>query len=458
MATTLEQYWTDEVARLDVRLTAQTTDVNAQRNALLAAQAAQLAAGNAVRTESEKVAAARKALAGIPMPADGHPLLVAMEQALVALAEAQVALASADRAVQTAGAELARKEAERAALESERADAERKRVQEEKARELRQAMVDKLTTGDLSTLAADAAAAIAASETTARARVEGEFPTSATPAKNFLERARARRAIVRDALKSADTVEAAAYAADVSALAKAERDFAAAVTAVRIVADAAPRLAADSATLARLAALPAPNPPHTYPILTRWQHDRLHDPDKKDDREDALAKLTDIDDAQVAVQSAQRTYDLALHAAMKVEPDKTQAQLDSSTVSAEHDALDEKLDSLQEKRADMSADEHALVQAWFAAVPDNLWDELEKLDTARARLASLAGSPSPSDLVNALGAAETALTTALTNARLAKRKQDGADAAARRATARLTAERETVTSRSRAYAHSAAMF
>lgn len=458
MATTLEQYWTDEVARLGARLTAQTADVNAQRDALLAAQAAQLAAGNAVRSESEKVAAARKALAGIPMPADGDPLLVAMEQALVALAEAQVALASADRAVQAAGAELARKEAERAALEAERADAERKRTQEEKARDLRQDMIDKLTTGDLSTLAADAQAAIDASETTARARVEGEFPTSATPAKNFLERARARRGIVRDALKSADTVEAAAYAADVPALAKAERDFAAAAAAVRTAADAAPRLAADGATLARLAALPAPSPPDSYPILTRWQHDRLHAEDLKDDREAALAKLTDIDDAQVAVQSAQQAYDLALHAAMKAEPDKTQAQLDSSTVSAEHDALDEKRDSLQEKRADMSADEHALVQAWFAAVPDKLWDELEKLDTARARLASLAGSPSPSELVNALGAAETALTTALTTARLAKRKQDGADAAARRATAKLAAERETVTNRSRAYAHSAAMF
>src|SRR5262249_47525815 len=162
-----------------------------------------------------------------------------------------------------------------------------------------------------------------------------------------------------------------------SALAKAERDFAQAVAAGRTVTDAAPRLAADNATLARLAALPAPNPPDTYPILTPWQHDRLHDATKKSAREDALGNLPAIDNAQVAVQTAQDAYDLALHTAMKAEPDKTQAELDSSTVSAEHTAVNDKRKDLQGKQNDMNAAERATVQVWFAAVPDKLWDELE---------------------------------------------------------------------------------
>lgn len=457
MATTLEQYWTEEVARLDTRISAQKTEVTTQRNALSAAQAAQRAAAKAVQAETDNVAAARKALAAIPMPADGDPLLVAMEDALVALAAAEVTLANADRDLLTATAELARKEAQLTSVEAARTDAERQRVQEQKLRAARQAMIDRLSTGDLATIMADAIAALA-NEPTARARVEIEFPANATAAKNFLERVRARRGIVRDALKNAEGVEAAAFTADMSGLAKAERDFVQAVAAVRTVTEAAPRLAADSATLARLAALPAPNPPDTYPILTRWQHDRLHDADKKSDREDALAKLTAIDNAQAAVQTAQQTYDLALHAAMKAEPDKTQAELDGSTVSAEHDALDEKRDDLQDARDDMSDAERDTVQTWFEAVPDKLWDDLEKLDTARARLTTLSIAPTPGDLINTMQAAETALTTALTNARATARQQGGADAALQHASGQLNAERETVNTRAQAYAHSAVPF
>jgi hypothetical protein len=456
MATTLEQYWIDEVTRLDARLIAQKAEVTAQRTAVSAAQTAQRAAAKAVQTETDNVAAARKALAAIPMPADGDPLLVAMEDALVALAAAEVTLANADRDLLTATAELARKEAQLSSTEAARAEAERQRVQEQKARAARQVMIDRLTSGDLSTIAADAIAALT-NEPTARARVESEFPTNATAAKNFLERVRARRGIVRDALKNAEGVEAAAFTAYVSALAKADRDFVQAVAAVRTVTEAAPRLAADSATLARLAALPAPNPPD-YPILTRWQHERLHDATKKPDREDALAKLTDIDNAQVAVQTAQQTYDLALHAAMKAEPDKTQAELDSSTVSAQHDALEEKRGDLQDARDEMNAAERETVQTWFEAVPDKLWDELEKLDTARARLGALSVAPTPGDLINTMQTAETALTTALTNARATARQQDGADVALKHASGQLNAERETVTSRAKAYAHSAVPF
>jgi len=458
MATPLEQYWTDEVNRLTARRIAQHADVIAQRAALTAVRAMQLTASGAVKMQSDAVDAARRALAGIPMPADGDPLLAAMELALVGLAEAQAALADADLAAQAGSAELARMEAEGTLLDASLAAAEGSKAQEMKARDARQAMIDKLTSGDLATLAADAAAVLAASGATARARVEGEFPTSTTNAKSFLKRVRARRAIVEESLKSATAAETAAYGAGESLRAQKQRGFERAAAAVRWAAEAAPRLAADAATLARLAALPAPNPPGQYPILTRWQHDRLHDATKKTARESALAKLTDADTAFAAARNAQQAYDLALHAAMKAEPDKTQAQLDATTLATERGTLTTKLADLSTARGAMTADELAAVKSWYAAVPEKLWDELDKLDTALARLAALVGPPAPADLITALAAAETAFADALKDERLAARQEAGADAALVRAAAAQLAERETAASRARAFAHSAALF
>lgn len=457
MATTLAQYWTDEVTRLSARLVTQRAEVAAQRATLLAAQALQLSASDALRTQAAAVEAGRKALAGIPMPADGDPLLAAMELALVALAEAQAALASADLAAQAAGAELKRQQAQESDLDAALAAAKAMVTQETTARATRQVMIDKLTTGALSTLVADATAVLAASEATARARVEGEFPSSATNAKNFLKRARARRGIVEDSLKTAGVVEAAAYAADTSALAQAQRAFDAAAEAVRVVAEAAPRFDADKATLERLAALPAATAT-TFPIVTRWQHERLHDASKKTARENALAKLTDVDLALIAARTAQQAYDTALHVAMKAEPDKTQAQLDATTLATERGTLTTKLGDLATARGAMTADELAAVKAWFAAVPEKLWEELDKLDTALARLAALVGPPTPANLIATLTSAETALTTALTADRLARRQQAAADAARARAAGAQAAERETASTRAKAYAHSAALF
>jgi len=55
MATTLEQYWTDEVARLDTRITAQKAEVKTQRDALGVAQTAQRDIAKAVQTDKEPI-------------------------------------------------------------------------------------------------------------------------------------------------------------------------------------------------------------------------------------------------------------------------------------------------------------------------------------------------------------------------------------------------------------------
>lgn len=455
---TLKQYWNDEVSRLTAALSTQRTAVSALGAQLLAAEAAQRGAAIDVRTQGDAVSAARSALSAIAMPADGDPLLTNMETALAALAAAQATLADGELAVLGLRAELARQEKRTRSLDLALAEAQNALATETTRASARAAMTDALTTGAQATLAADAAAALTASEATARARVESEFPTSGTAAKDFLKRARARRAIVEDSSTAAATVATLAHAASNSALAQAQLAYDAAVAAVRRTADAAPILAADAATLAMLAALPAPNPPDSFPILTKWQRALLHDTSKKAAREDALAKLAAIDAAQIAVRAKQTAYDAALHAAMAAEPDKTVAELDATTLSTERGKLDGKLAELATARAAISATESATLQAWFAAVPETLWQALESLDTATARLGALKGPPTPADLITSMNNAEAALVTALTAARLVERKTAGATAAELRASGASLAETESRGQRARAYARSSAPF
>jgi hypothetical protein len=466
MATTLKQYWTDEVARITARLAALDTELNALRGTptivgtLGTAQAALADASSDVTAQAKAVDDARKALAAIPMPGDGDPLLVAMEDALIALADARASLADADRDVQARTADLTRLLGQQAALQAALAEATAALARANKDADTRLAWTTALTTGEISTLAADAAAALAASEATARSRVEGEFPSNAAAEKDFLTRARARRALPLSSLAQAVTVETAAVNADAAALAEARRAWDAAVDALRLTVQAAPRLAADTATLQRLAALPAAHPaaPASYPVVTVWQHNRLHDAGKKADRENALAKLKDVEDAAADVRAAQTAYDNALHAALVADPDKTPAELDAGVVKPKKDEVVTKQALLATKRAALSADEIHAVKGWFAAVPDTLWDALDKLDTAAARLKALVGPPAPAALISAMNTAEATLAAALEAARHAARQAAAADLAEQRAAGLLAAELDTAAARSAAREHGATLF
>ena len=446
--TTLKQFWSDETTRLSARLASLDAELAVLRGSgaipgsLALAQDAQAAAANAVTTQTRAAEDARKALANIPMPGDGDPLLLAMEQALVHLADARASLASSDLDVQARTAELGRLQAQQAALQAALTEATKALAQASTDAATRQTWADALSTGALKNLAADAATALAASEATARARVEGEFPANATPAKDFLTRVRARRSLPQDALTQATAVEAAAFAARASALARAQRSFDAAAQAVRQAFDAAPRLAADTAVLQRLAALPAPTPAPaaSFPIATVWQHQRLHDAAKKTERENALVKLAEVDAAAAELRAAQAAYDTALHTAMAANPDKTPAELDAGAAKAKKDDLSAKQAALAAKRGALSADETHRVKAWFATVPDTLWNALDQLDTATTRLGALVGPPAPADLVANLLAAEAALVTALNAERLAQRKLDAAELARQRAAGLLAAD------------------
>lgn len=459
---TLTQYWSDEVTRLGGALNAARGALALLRGAVLTAEATQRTAADLVRSHSDAVAAARRALAAIPMPADGDPLLAAMEAALVALHATQAVLAEGQRNLLTLRARLQDAEATVQRLTAELAAAQATLDRETRAADARQALAARFDPGgSLANLIPDAQAALTAHRTTAVARVEGEFPTSATPAQDFLGRARARARLVRDIAASAVDVERPAYAAANPALAVAQRDFDAAVAALQSTADAAAQVAADIATLERLAALPAPNPPDSYPILTRWQHDLLHDPARQARREATLALLTAVDEARRAVIPLQVAYDQALHAALKAEPDRTVADLDATTLSAQRGALDTALGQLDTARSAYAAAapaDRALLDAWFAAAPDALWEALDALDGAASRLEKLTGSPTPGDLAVAMNAAEVSLEAALRAAREAERQTLGGQRALQRATARLGAERDTVAGRASAMARSSTLF
>ena len=457
MASTLKQYWLDESARIDAERAAHLIVATALRAQTLAAQASQRSDADALAAAATAVDAARAALAKIVMPADGDPAIAALEAALEALNAARVTLARDELGVQALRAELAREEATLAALVGQLGSAQTTAKTEDAALQARQAVADRLTIGDLASLAGDAAAALAASAATAAARVESELPASGTPAKSLLGRVRARRALIEGSAHAAASVQALAFAAANTLLAKAQADFDAAVAAVQALAVAGPRLAADAAALAALAALPAPVPPN-YPILTRWEHDLLFDATLQAAREAALANLTAVDDAQGAVRSAQTAYDTALLAAMKAAPDATQAELDAGAANAERGTLDAKLALRVTARGGVSGADAAALAAWFAAVPDKLWDALDLLDGASVRLTALVGPPTPANLVAAMGAAETALATALTAARSAEARAVGAQRALARACGIALAERETRAQRERAYVRAGAMF
>lgn len=463
---TLTQYWSDEVTRIGNALTNAQAELTALRSAVLGAELDQRNAAALVRSQGEAVAAARRALAAIPMPADGDPLLTEMEAALVALRAAQVAVAEGQLSVLSLRAELQACEQRVQRLSAELATAIAESDQAQQAALARQTLADKFVPGgSLENLIPDALAALAASQADATARVESEFPTHGTASKNFLGRVRARAKLVRDIAASAADVETSAYAAIDStpsgALSVRLREFVAAVGALQAVADAATQAGVDAQVLVRLAALPALNPPLSYPILTRWQHNLLHDTTKKAKRESTLAKLSAVDAARAAIIPAQVAYDKALQAARKNEPDKTQAELDTSTLSTQRTALDAKLGDLATARNDylaLDVADRQLLDEWFAAVPDNLWDALDALDGAVARLEKLSGSPTPGDLLLAIDTADTALEAALRAAREDARKQLAAQLAWQRANAHLQAERASSAGRASALAHSSVLF
>jgi hypothetical protein len=447
---TLTQYWNDEVSRIETALAAAQSDLALLRSAVQSQELTQRANTDGVRQHADEVAAARRALGTIPMPADSQPLLDAFASAIAALRASQSAIALDGYELLFDRATLTRGEGMVQQLTADLAEAKTASTKATQAEAQRAALVAKFQAGgSLENLVVDAKAALTDHEATAKARVESEFPNNAAAEKSFIARVRDRAALLTEIEVSAAQVEAPAYLACKGAVASLQRDFDAAVAQLQDIANASAQVAADSATLARLAALPAPNPPTSYSILTRWQHDLLFDAAKEAQREATLATLTDVDDARRALIAKQEAYDKALNDASLTEPDVSLADLNATTLATEKGELDTALQDLQDAHdayAALSADDRKALNEWFAAVPDTLWDALGALDAVLSRLHTLAAFASSaalaSSLTTAITTAETAFEAALRAARITQRQKRGAELACSRAQGNYQAWRD----------------
>lgn len=445
---TLTGYWQSEADRIQQTLTEARArmatlrqDGQVARQALRAVQDQALTAANAQDT-------LRAALARIAMPADAKPLLNALNAARVSQAQAQSEQLRlegllAEWAVETDGLSQRMQ-----ALEAEAEVVARAWRQAQAEAAARAGFVAELQAGRWQDAVADATAALAAHEATARERVEGAFPASDATKPLLLQRLRDRAEAARDAHAQAELVEQATYAPAHPALAQAQRAHARAWAAVQAYADAAAHVADDTAALAALAALPTPLGP-----LTAAQADRLRfegNAPRLARAEAMLALLKDVDDAEDTLRAKQAAYEQAWAAARAAKPDATLAALHAADLKAPLKARDDALKARKEAHKALTEHaDHGLLQAWLADVPDTLWDALDRLDGARARLNRLKSGTALSQLLSALTLAESQHADALQAARLAQRQQAAAQQAWAILAARAEAEQARLLRRAR---------
>ncbi|MEK8086428.1 hypothetical protein WNB94_08430 [Aquabacterium sp. A3] len=425
---TLITYWQSEASRiLQAQAEARARLATLRQEGAVTRQALRTAQDQALTAAAEQERL-RAALARVTMPADATPLLndlsaarVAQAQALSDQAEAEGVLAQQAFDQDVLSRWLQALEADAAQVDVELAQAQAEAT-------ARTAFVNELQTGRWQEAANDATAALAAHETTAKARVEGAFPATDPAQPLLLQRLRDRAEAARDGTLRAQSRAQSAHAAAHPALAQAERAHAQALAAVREFADAATKVADDVDTLAALAALPAGRGP-----LTDAQAARLAfngDAALLAQAEAALALLKAVDDAEDTVRSKQSAYDLAWAAARATTPDATLAALHAGAIKTPFDELTAaKLNRRNAHTALAAHADHPLLQRWLADVPDALWDALERLDAALARLKRLKDGTPLSQLLSALTLAESQHADALQAARLAVRQREAAQAA-----------------------------
>lgn len=461
--TTLLEARTDETNRIKAALAANAAAATAAGAAEAAGTAALTAAAQQVTAARTAVEAARRALAAIPTPADGGPLLIAMRDAVAALLRAEAAQASAAALPKEARAMLARLSARATTLKAALAAAAAAEAAEGAAEARRTAWKAAAVAPPISALPQAAAAVLAGDGVAAAAKIEADIPANAAPERSLLAQIRARRAHGGRAASDAAAREAQALAnekawaeattREAAKLPALQRGFDAALAALGAFVNAAPLMAQASATLAALADRPA-SP------LTPAQRAALFatDPAVTAAREVALSRLKARDDKVAALAGARRAYAEGLASARVALPDATEAELHAAqpALVTLHDAVGEREAELATARNALTAEDLALLEAWLAAMPEALWDQLEALDEARAALQAIAGTD-PAGLVADLVAREVALAAAMDGARREERiaallagevaaSQDAAAIAAevvprrRRAAARFVAE------------------
>lgn len=416
MPATLAGFWAAEVSRIAASLAAARSDAVAAATNETAAAMDLTLAGKALQDAKTRADAARKKLAGIPMPADGDPILMALRMAIADMRSAQARLVSTDATVRARRSARAATAAAVAALGAQQAAAQASAKAEATSTALRLLWRTAATTAPLKDLPAAATAALSTWEALARANVEGDFPSSADADKDFLTRVRARRALaasvaVQAATIAADAIHSAATWEESSTRESAksaalQREFAVKAADLQAFIDAPARVLQAADQLKALAE-------RVVSPLTASQKADLHTANVALAalREEGLVLLKAIDDAQAVLIAADEAYAKLLLSTMLANPGKTEAELLASVAALQakkQDVIDART-AMDTAAADADYLAHeAALKHWFGAVPDALWEQLDALDAALADLVAVAGT-APATLVAALDAAEDAL-------------------------------------------------
>ncbi len=416
MPATLSQFWTAETTRIAALLVTARSAATAAATAESAAAADLTLAGKQAQDAKDRADAARKKLAGIPMPADGDPVLMALRTAIADMRSAAARQVTADAVLRARRAARARNAAVVAALAAQGAMAQASAKAEETSAARRSAWQLAATSAPLQDLPATAGAALTAYEAAARANVEGDFPSNADPDQDFLTRVRARRALAASQLASTAAVAQDARASSTTweesstresaKRAALQRDFDARSADLQAFIAAPARVQQAALQLKALAE-------RVVSPLTASQKADLHTANAAlaTQREEGLVLLKAVDDAQGALIAAEETYAKLLLATMLANPGKTDEELLASVAALQAkktEVLDAKT-AMDAAAADPPYLSHeAALKNWFGAVPDALWEQLEALDAALADLAAVKAIV-PAALVSALVAAEDAL-------------------------------------------------
>lgn len=424
MPATLSGFWSAETSRLGTQL------ASARAAALTAATdessaSADLAlTGKQLQDARARVEAARKALAAIPMPADGDPLLLEMRQAVVDMRAAAALQVEADTALRMQRAQRINAAASVSLLEKQLADARQQSKVEDKASAERSSWINAAKVAPLKDLPALATTALSSFAAGAKAKVEADFPSNADPDKDFLTRVRARRALAAtisaraqavrdDALTTARTWEESSTR-ELAQIAALRRTFETKAMALKNFFQAPGRVKQAQEQLKALANRPA-SP------LTVAQGKELNTANAtlKGIREDMLPLLKACDDAQNTLLAAEEVYAKTLLATLLANPGKTEAELvvSDATLKAKKKDVDDAATAVDDAEADPAFVAHLPeLEAWFAAVPDVLWEQLETMDNAVADLNAVKAAV-PATLISDLATAEDALAVQLEAAR-----------------------------------------
>lgn len=424
MPATLSSFWNDEVSRLSTLLTKANLQVTTASTAENAASADLIAAGKKQDSAKAAVEAARKALAGIPMPADGDPLLINMRDALIALASANAEQVDKDTVLRQA--RVARVNAANlvSSLTASLANANAEAKTEKAAADQRLIWSNAAKAAPLKDLPTLATTALTTYEAGAKTKVEGDFPSNGDPDKDFLTRVRARRALTitaldktgnvfTDALSNSKTWEESSTRASAK-IAALRRDFDSKVSALKAFFDAPARIKQAQEQLKTLANRPA-SP------LTAAQKKVLISSDTvlTGLREDTLKQLKTRDEAQATLFTAQEVYAKTLLTTLLANPSKTEAELvvSNATLKSKKKDVTDALKAINDVNIDATFITNLpTLKAWFAAVPDVLWEQLETLDAASVDLNAVKAIV-PLTLISDIDAAEALLVAQLVAAR-----------------------------------------